>query len=209
MRRAVAGFWWSPTTQGTPALVVTAAFFTLGALGGAMLALGASEGGADALEAYLEQFLTLARAGELTHPSFLMLLWRALRWPLFAFLFGFSALGVVLLPVLSSLRGFFLAFSIASFARSYARRGLAVSFLLLGVPGAVYLPVFFLLCTQSLGAAWSLLGRTSGQSRREIPYDRGYFLRCGVCAAAMLAGLFVEWAALPTLMAGVASGFAQ
>lgn len=209
MRRAVAGFWWSPTTQGTPALVVTAAFFTLGALGGALLALRVAEGGAEALEAYLEQFFSLARDGELAQPSFFMLLWRALRWPLLAFLLGFSALGVLFLPLLSSLRGFFLAFSVASFTRSYARKGLAASFLLLGVPGSVYLPVFFLLCAQSLRAAWALTGRTPGQSRREMPYDRDYFLRCGVCAAAMFAGLLIEWVALPTLLVGVASGFVQ
>ncbi len=206
MRRAVTGFWWSPTTQGTPALVVTAAFFTFGVLVGSLLALQVTEGGAEALNAYLEQFLALAQVGGLTQPSFFTLMWRAIRWPLFAFLLGFSALGVLFLPILSSMRGFFLAFSIASFARSYARRGVAISFLLLGVPEAVYLPVFFLLCVQSLGAAWSFAGRIPGQGRRELPYDRGYFLRCGVCAVAMAVGLFIEWAALPTLMAGVASG---
>jgi len=209
MRRTVAGFWWSPTAQGTPALVVTAAFFTLGGLAGCLLALGAAEGGAQALQAYLDSFLAAAQTGSLEVPALSTLLWRTLRWPLAAFLLGFTALGLLGVPVLTALRSFFLAFSIASFAQAYGRDGLCIAFLLLGLPGVLELPAFFLLSVQSLSAAYSLAVRNSGQGRRDIPYGRDYWLRCGVCAALIGIGFLVERFLTPALLTGAAGILAQ
>ena len=128
MRRAVAGIWGSPAAEGTSALVVTAVFFTLGGLFGCLMAFRAQGGGGDALTAYLDQFLTSAREGALVLPALPGLIWRSVRWPLAVFLFGFTALGLIGIPALSALRGFFLAFSIASFARAYGRLGIEVAF---------------------------------------------------------------------------------
>lgn len=204
MRRAVAGIWWSATAEGTPALVVTAAFFALGGLVGCLSALRTADVGAGAMAAYLEQFLTSARAGGLAAPAWGELLWRTLRWPLGAILLGFTALGLPGIPAICSLRGFFLAFSVASFARAYGRSGLVVALLLLGVPGTVTVPAFLLLTTQSFSAALALASRAGGQGRRELPYHRDYFFRCGVCAAAVCAGLLMERYLVPALIAGYA-----
>ena len=111
MRRAVAGIWGSPAAEGTSALVVTAVFFTLGGLFGCLMAFRAQGGGGDALTAYLDQFLASAREGALVLPALPGLIWRSVRWPLAVFLFGFTALGLIGIPALSALRGFFLAFS--------------------------------------------------------------------------------------------------
>lgn len=204
MRRAVAGIWWSPATEGTPALVVTAAFFALGGIVGGLLAFQALGDGADAMSAYLEQFLTVAQTGGMEVPLLPELLWRGLRWPAAALLFGFSALGLVGLPVLVSARGFFFAFSVASFARAYGRSGLMVSFLLLGIPGVVAIPAFLLLATQSFSAAWAMAARASGSGRRELPYHREYFFRGGVCVAAIFVSLLLERYLVPGLVAGIA-----
>ena len=209
MRRTVAGFWWSPTIEGTPALVVTAAFFTLGALVGCLMAFRIHTGGADALYAYLEQFLALAREGGLSLPEFPALLWRTLRWPLAAFLLGFTALGLLGIPLLSALRGFFLAFSVASFSRAYGHSGLTVAFLLQGIPGLLSVPAFLLLATQSISSAYRLAGRGSGQGRREFPYGRDYFLRCGLCAGVLFASLLVECYLVPILVTGWAGAHLQ
>lgn len=205
MRRAVAGFWWSPTTQGTPALVVTAAFFTLGSLAGAFLALRSSASGIEALGSYLAQFLSAAQEGGLSQPALPELLWRALRWPLGAFFLGFTAMGLLGVPILASLRGFFLTFSVASFALAFGRNGVAASFLLLGIPGIFYLPAFFLLCTQSFLSAWTLAAGRGGTGHRETGPGRDQLLRCGVCAAAVTAGLFTEKFLVPILLSGTAS----
>ncbi len=208
MRRAVAGFWWSPTAEGTPALIVTAAFFALGGLAGGTLALGAVEEGANALRVYLEQFLAAAQAGALSAPDLPQLLWRCLRWPLAAFLLGASAWGLLGIPLLCGLRGFFLGFSVGAFAHAYGRSGLAVAFLLQGLPGLLAVPAFFLLSVQSLSAAWSLRG-LPGQGRQEIVFSRERVLRCGVCAAALAVSLLTEYYLVPALISGWAGVLLQ
>lgn len=204
MRRAVAGFWWSPTIEGTPALVVTTTFFALGGLAGSFLALWSTGSGMDAMADYLEQFLMSAQEGTLQSPALLELVWRALRWPLAAFVLGFTGLGLWGIPIVTALRGFYLAFSIAAFAQAYGRGGLVTAFFLLGVPALTCVPAFLLLATQSFSAACSLAGQTGG--RRDPPYHRDYFFRCGVCAAAVCAGLFMERYLVPALITGWARG---
>lgn len=205
MGRVVAGSWWSPAAEGTPALVATAAFFTFGGIGGCLLALRTAEAGMTALTGYLERFLTAAQAGALEVPAFPELLWRSFRWPLAAALLGFTALGLLGIPVLASARGFFLAFSIASFARAYGREGLAVAFFLLGIPGLFSLPAFLLLATQSLSTACVLAGRGGGSGRRDLPFHRDHFFRCGVCAAAVCVSLLLERYLVPALVSGAAA----
>ena len=76
------------------------------------------------------------------------------------------------------------------------------AFLLLGVPALFYIPAFFLLSVQSFSAACVLTGRTAGQGRRELPYHRDYFFRCGVCVAVVCMGIFFERYLVPVLIAG-------
>ena len=209
MRKTVAGFWWSPTVEGVPALVVTATFLGVGALVGCLTAFRVNTGGAEALYTYLERFLSLAQEGELVLPAFPALLWRTLRWPLAAFLLSFTALGLFGVPLLSALRGFFLAFSVASFSRVYGHSGLTVAFLLQGIPGLRSVPAFLLLATQSFSAACALAARGSGQSRRELPYGRDYFLRCGLCAGVLFVSLLVECYLVPILVMGWAGALLQ
>ncbi|MDD5938546.1 MAG: stage II sporulation protein M [Clostridiales bacterium] len=204
MRRAVAGIWGSPTTEGTPALVVTAAFFALGGLLGCFLAFQADRGGDQILSGYLAAFLSSAQDGALNLPDLPGLIWRTARWPGALFLLGFTALGLLGIPALSVLRGFFLAFSISSFARVYGRAGLSVAFLLLGIPGLLSVPVFLLMAAQSFSAAWSLACRSGAQGGRSLPYHRDYFLRCGGCAAAVVVCIFLEHQVIPVLVSGAA-----
>ena len=209
MGRRVTGFWWSSTVEGAPALIVMTAFFMLGTLIGCLTALRINGDGARALGSYLEQFLAWARDGVLISPQLAALFWRALRWPLAAFLLGFSALGLIGVPALSALRGFFLAFTAASFAMAYGHSGLTVAFLLQGIPALLSVPAFLLLATQSFSSAYTLAGRGSGQGRREFPYGRDYFLRCGLCAGVLFVSLLLECYLVPILVTGWAGALLQ
>lgn len=201
MARTVTGIWWSPTAEGTPALAVTAAFFTFGGLAGNFLAFRLSGSGLETMTAYLRRFLEAAQAAELNAPSLPELLWRSFRWPLGAILLGFSALGILGIPVLSAMRGFLLAFSIASFTMAYGHGGLAAAFFLLGIPGIFSVPAFLLLTTQSFSTACALAG---GAGRREFPFHREHLFRCGVCAAAVCLSLLTECYLVPGLVSGAA-----
>lgn len=201
MSRTATGIWWSPTAEGTPALVVTAAFFTLGGLAGCLLAFHMTDIGTEAMAAYLDRFLTVAQEGKLEFPIFPELLWRTFRWLLVVFFLGFSSLGILGIPVVCSARGFLLAFSIASFARAYGRDGLAIAFFLLGISGFLSIPAFLLMATQSFSSAWTLAGRSG---RKERPFCREYFLYCGVCVLLACVSLLLERHLVPALVSGAA-----
>lgn len=202
MKKSTSGIWWSPTAEGTPALVVTAAFFALGGLVGCLLAFQTKSDGAAAMAAYLDQFLSTAQEHSLELPSFPGLLWRGFRWPLATFIVGFSTFGLIGIPILSSLRGFFLAFSIGSFALSYGHSGLALAFFLLGIPGLFAIPAFLLMATQSFLTSWALSGQES--RRRESFSYRNHFIRYGLCVAAVCVSLLIERYLVPALIAGSA-----
>lgn len=198
MRKAVAGFWWSPASEGVSALVVTAAFFALGSALGGFFSACASEGGSEVISAYLTQFLSQAQQDGLLYPDLFQFLWLSLRWPFAAFVLGFSALGLLGLPLLSGMRGFLFSFSVGVLSRALGRQGLGIAFLLLGVSGLISIPVFLLVATQSFMAARSLASR--GQGKRELPYDRAYILRCSFAVLFLLVSLILEWYFVPSLL---------
>lgn len=200
MRKAITGFWWSPASEGVAALVVTALFFALGSFLGLVTVSAASSDGISAMYSYLGQFLSLAREDGLFRPDFFSFLWQVIRWPIFALLFGFSALGLIGLPILNGMRGFFLAFSVGAFAQTYGHNGAVGAILLLGIPAFLSVPAFFLLAAQSFSASYKLAVRASGQGKRELPYHQAYVLRC--VFAVMLIGLsaLLEWYMVPSMV---------
>ena len=164
MRRAAEA--WRISGDGLiPVLAVTAACFLLGGLVGCLLASHIGGGGQESLAAYVEGFLRAAQAGEITAPALASLVWDTVRWPLLALLLGFTALGLLGLPLLFAVRGFLLAFSIASFVRLFGGVGCLLALLVFGVSGALSVPVLFVLGVQGLLAARVLAGRVWGDGK--------------------------------------------
>ncbi len=174
MRRAAEA--WRISGDGLiPVLAVTAACFLLGGLVGCLLASHIGGGGQESLAAYVEGFLRAAQAGEITAPALASLVWDTVRWPLLALLLGFTALGLLGLPLLFAVRGFLLAFSIASFVRLFGGVGCLLALLVFGVSGALSVPVLFVLGVQGLLAARVLAGRVWGDGKTPPPYGKLYF----------------------------------
>lgn len=203
MKRMVLGLWKAPTGEETSSLILVSVFFAVGSLFGCFLAFRASQRGGEALSVYLERFLSAAQDSALTAPSLFSVIWRSLRWLLGAFLCGFTALGLLGIPVLSWLRGFLLSFSVASFARLYGHMGLRLAFVLLGLTGLVCVPVFFLLTTQSFAAARRLAAGAGGQGRLGRLYGFDYFLRFGLGLGAILVCVLMEYYGVPLLVGRV------
>ena len=179
-------------------------FFLAGGLAGCILASCVDGGGGESLSAYLQSFLSAARAGAVDAPAVLSLVWSTIRWPLLALLLGFTALGLLGLPILFAARGFLLAFSIASFVRLFGSTGCLLAFLVFGITGAVAIPALFVLGVQSLLAARVLASRFLGEGKRPSPYGKAYFLRCGGCAAALCVCVLLEQLVVPALISGMA-----
>lgn len=204
MRRA-GGDAWNGTERGIlPALAVVSVSFFLGGLAGCLMACFVGGDGLESLEAYLTHFLQTAREEGTALPSLGAQLWELLRWPGLAVILGFTALGLLGLPLLFAARGFLLAFSIAAFVRTFGRAGCLLAFLVFGVGGGLSLPVLFVLGVQSLTAARVLAGRFLGEVKSPSPYGRSFFLRCGGCAGALCVCLLLERFAVPALVSGTA-----
>ena len=164
---------WSTSADGSVLILaaVSACFF-LGGLAGCLLAGCVDGGGQESLAAYVEGFLRAAQAGETSPPALAALVWETLRWPLLALLLGFTALGLLALPLLFAVRGFLLAFSIASFVRLFGGTGCLLALLVFGVGGAFSVPALFVLGVQSFMTARTLAGRVWGESKAAPLYGR-------------------------------------
>lgn len=204
MRRAVGGTWSVPEERILPALIIVSASFLLGGLAGCLMSTFVGGAGQESLRAYLESFLSMAQNGGAAAPALTVQLWDILRWPVLALLLGFTALGVLGMPLLFAVRGFLLAFSIAAFVRIFGSAGCLLAFLIFGVGGGFSVPALFVLGVQGLGAARTLASRFLGEGKAPSPYGRAYFLRCGGCAAALCVCVVLERFAVPALVSGAA-----
>lgn len=120
---------------------------------------------------------------------------------------GHRALGLLGLPLLFAVRGFLLAFSIASFVRLFGGVGCLLALLVFGVSGALSVPVLFVLGVQGLLAARVLAGRVWGDGKTPPPYGKLYFFRCGACAVALCVSLLLDCFVVPGLVSSLAGTF--
>lgn len=204
MRRTVGGTWNVPEERILPALAVISVSFLVGGLAGCLMSTFVGGAGQESLRAYLEGFLSTAQSGGTAVPALAVQLWDILRWPGLALLLGFTALGVLGLPLLFAVRGFLLAFSIAAFVQMFGSAGCLLAFLVFGVSGGLSIPALFVLGVQSLNAARSLASRFLGEGKAPSPYGKAYFLRCGGCAVALCVCIGLERFAVPALVSGAA-----
>ena len=130
--------------------------------------------------------------------DFVLFLFNMFKYHLLAMFFGFSVLGIICLPVLSALRGFFLCFSISAMIRLFGSNGIALALSVFGIGTLLTIPCYFILAVQAFSASLNLfkaVRATGGGRVPPVPYGRGYFLLWGVCflilAVAFLAGVFI------------------
>lgn len=204
-KRRVDRFWDLPAWA--PGLVLLSICFLAGTIAGCLWAGGVAGQGSDTLASYIDGYLSAARTGTLTVPSVFSVLFETLRWPVLVFLLAFTAAGVIGIPILFAVRGFLMAFAVASFVRVLGGTGSILAFLLFGITGLFTVPVLFVLGTQGLSACFILASRLKGERRSGGVYGKRYFLRCGLCAAVLLLSVLCEQTILPSLLAAVAGTF--
>lgn len=207
MRKRIVHIWDVPAGGLLPALAVTSVAFSLGGLTGCLLAAIVGGDGNNGLTLYIQSYLSAVEAGGTEVPALLPVLWETLRWPILTVLLGFTALGVLGIPVLFAARGFFLAFAVASFVRMFGGVGAILAFFAFGVTGVIAVPSLFVLGVQGFLTSKGLAGRALGDNKRTLPFNRTYFIRCGLCALALGLCIFLECFAVPALLRSAASLF--
>lgn len=139
-----------------PAYMLCALLLALGIVSGTFLSAGFVESGG--AKGFMDGYLPTLRSGsDLGLAQYLLML---SRYPVLAFLLGFSVLGTVGIPVLCFVRGFTLAFALSALTRLYAGNGALMGCMLFGVVSALSVPVFLLVASGAfcssvrLGRVW-------------------------------------------------------
>lgn len=204
MRKRVVKILDLPSSGGNVILLILSAFFLMGGLAGCALVDLVNGGGGDALEKYLEGYLSAVSSGIVVRPEVFASVWETLRWPLFVLALGLTPIGLLCIPALFLVRGFLLSFAIASFFRVLGAAGLVLAFAVFGLAGLISIPAFFLLGVQGFFSAGAMTGRLLGESQRLPLIDRVTLLRICVCAAAVCACCLIDYFVVPDLLGSLA-----
>lgn len=146
---------------------------------GCLAVSGIGADGASSLGSYLSCYLSLVTAGEAAAPSVWSAGWELCRWPLLAFLLGFTALGAAALPAVFCVRGFLLGYAAAAFVRVFGNLGLLLAFVVFGMTALASVPVLFCVGCASFRSALELASGAMTE-RRAIPLERlGELIPCG------------------------------
>lgn len=204
MRRTIVAAWDIPQDGIVPTLVILSACFLAGGLTGCLLAAQVGGAGETSLNDYLIAFLLAAQEDAVDIPVLWAQVWDTLRWPVFALVLGFTALGILGLPVLFGIRGFLLAFSIASFVRAFGGAGWLLACLVFGIGGVLSLPVLFILGVQSFLSARALAARVRGDGKGRVLWGRACLIRCAMCGSCVCVCILLERTIVPALLTGAA-----
>ena len=188
---------WDP---GLVRLLLLALAFLGGALAGHLYAGSCGQEAREALGQYLGDYCRLYDGGGI-EISLLSCVVMYFGYAVLLFLLGFSAAGVVLIPALSGVFGFFTMYTVSCFVRCYGRAGAALALGAMVVRLVFTLPCFFLLA----GAAWplstELFSLSFGRGKRSSPvlYGSRYFLWFVLCGVVLALGVFCERMLTPLL----------
>ena len=178
-----------------PCLLFLALFFLGGVIMGQVLTGRVPAAAGEELERYLADYLRLGGAEAPALPAAALYF----RYPLAAFLLGFTALGAALVPCLTAAFGFFLSFSVCCFTAVFGAEGVLLALAVFGLRCLVTLPCYLLLAadawTSSVALASQRLGRpgTAGG-------EGGRWLSLWAAAAFLFAGMCVDHFLSPWLL---------
>ena len=181
-------------------LLLLALAFLAGALGGHLYAGSCGEEAWEALGQYLGDYCRLYDGGGV-EISLLSCVVMYFGYAVLLFLLGFSAAGVVLIPALSGVFGFFTMYTVSCFVRCYGRAGAALALGAMVVRLVFTLPCFFLLSEAAWPLSTELFALSFGRGKRSSPvlYGSRYFLWFVLCAVILALGVFCERLLTPLL----------
>jgi len=183
-------------------LLVCVIFFLSGGIVGTFSARSLDEVGTLALQISMTGYIGQITEGVFVAPGFWSTLWVSGRDHLLVLFLGFSLLGVLCLPIVAGIRGFYLSFSIAALIRAFGIEGWPLAFALFGMGALITVPCFFLLASQAFLASANLGKSTLGMGRVQVGvlYGRGYCIRAGLCALGVLFAALLELYVTPALV---------
>lgn len=183
-------------------LLLLALFFLGGLILGQVMSGKVSAPTAKELTEYLDGYFSLENRETMSAGTIVSALIIYFRYPLLAMLLGFASVGVVLLPALTAAYGFFLSFSVCCFTAAFGSDGVLLALAVFGLRCLVTLPCYFALAAPSFDNAVALAVLSAGGGKRAARpiYGKNWWLRCGISACALLAGVTAELLLSPYLL---------
>lgn len=173
-------------------MLLLAFFFLCGVIFGQVLAKSLPASTGAELKHYLNDYIQLNSDNGLAPYVVISTFIVYFRYPLLALLLGFASIGVVLLPGISFLFGFFLSFAVCCFIATFGDGGVLLALAVFGLRCVVTLPCYFLLSVPSMQTAALLVSLSFGRGRSSVIYGSDWWKRAGLCAAILTAGMCVD-----------------
>lgn len=120
-----------------------------------------------------------------------------------AFLFGFSSLGLLVVPLLSACFGFISLYTVSCFVLSFGRDGALLAAALTAIRLLFTMPCFFLVASQSLFRSISITLLTLGRGKRLASSGGRYVFIFVICLICLCVGVFCERFLTPVLFRAV------
>ena len=183
-------------------LILLTGFFLFGLILGQVLCARIPGETAQELTRYLTDYLQLGEGTGRSVKALLSALLIYFRYPLLAFLLGFSSVGILLLPAVSAVYGFFLSFSVCCFIAVFGTGGALLAVSVLGVRCLFALPCDFVLAVPAFQTSASLAAVSFGGGRRAAPvvYGSKWWARLFTAVSILLAGTVAELFLTPFLL---------
>lgn len=187
-------------------LLLLCTFFLLGLILGGAVHGAITPQDDQQMREYLLHYAQVAEQSPDLTASALSVLGTYLRYPLVTFILGFSALGVLLVPILCLTQAFFLAFSVQCFASALGRSGVLLALGSMGIRCLITVPCTLFLSLWSIKSAIGLAQNRKGKAgRRESVYDSAYYARLFICLLILIAGVLLELFFVPRLVGRILS----
>lgn len=186
-------------------LIICGAMFLCGCIIGTVSAGFVSDG--ESLRQYISSYVAQVSGETLGKPEFLSALFGACKYHLIAIFLGFSILGVICIPLLSAIRGFFLCFSISAFVRLFGSSGILLALSVFGTGTLITVPCYFILAVSSFSASLYLFRMILANGGRGAlsPFGSKFFVRCGICFIILVLSALIETTLTSQLISYTAS----
>lgn len=153
------------------------------------------------LSNYFSHFFEMYASGEVLSAGLWSVLFNTYIYHVIVFLCGFSIIGALIIPIIASVRGFSLAFSIAALIRLYSGGGVGVALSAFGLTAVIAVPCFLIIAVFSFEASRRLfMAAFSRSTALEPVYTGRFFLVCTVCLALLIVPVFLDLLLVPKLL---------
>lgn len=178
--------------------------FVIGGLAGSVF-IGVAEGkDIWELSSYLSDYMKLAAEGTVPR-TFGPILWKQVQYFLAVMILGMTGIGIVGIPVIFCIRGFFLSFSVGCFFKVFGSSGMLPALVFFGIPALLWAPGLFLAGVPGMANAQYLFRRGMGNGRAGVAFDfSSYWARMGLCCVLFLICSAVEYLVVPVLLRAAA-----